>query len=49
MFDHFAQGPTPSNEPPPPQKVLRFDKGYIKTMPGILKIVQIVCVICMLK
>ncbi|CAH0726391.1 unnamed protein product, partial [Brenthis ino] len=43
MFDHFAQGPTPSNEPPPPRKVLRFDKSYLKTMPGILKLVEIIC------
>lgn len=41
MFDHFTQNPVAA-EPPPPQKVLRFDKGYWKTMPGILKIVELV-------
>ncbi|KAF9408439.1 hypothetical protein HW555_011874 [Spodoptera exigua] len=26
-----------------PTKVVRFDKGYIQTMPGILKLVQLAC------
>ncbi|XP_026490561.2 proteolipid protein 2 [Vanessa tameamea] len=43
MFDHFAHGTPVAAEPPPPRKVLRFDKGYWKTMPGILKIVELVC------
>ncbi|XP_013147097.1 PREDICTED: proteolipid protein 2-like isoform X2 [Papilio polytes] len=44
MFDGYAnqvqQDPNPA---PPSQKVLRFDKGYVKTLPGILKIVQLLC------
>lgn len=43
MFDGYAnQGHQDPNPAPPQQKVLRFDKGYIKTLPGILKIVQLV-------
>ncbi|CAH0603576.1 unnamed protein product [Chrysodeixis includens] len=26
-----------------PTKVLRFDKGYVRTIPGILKLVQLAC------
>ncbi|XP_072936612.1 uncharacterized protein [Epargyreus clarus] len=42
MFDHFAN-PPPAQTTPPPQKVLKFDKGYVKTLPGILKLVQLLC------
>ncbi|XP_049872210.1 plasmolipin-like [Pectinophora gossypiella] len=44
MFDNYghSQPQTPST-PPAPQKVLRFDKGYVTTMPGILKVVQLLC------
>ncbi|XP_013198256.2 uncharacterized protein LOC106141147 [Amyelois transitella] len=42
MYDNYgnnqAQAP-----PQPTQKVLRFDKNYIKTLPGILKIVELLC------
>ncbi|CAG4991545.1 unnamed protein product [Colias eurytheme] len=42
MFDHFTQNSAPP-PPPPPKKTLKFDKGYIKTWPGILKVVEVVC------
>ncbi|OWR49838.1 proteolipid protein 2-like [Danaus plexippus] len=43
MFDHFSQNPPAPSEPPPPQKVIRFDKSYFKTLPGLLKIAALVC------
>ncbi|XP_045761767.1 plasmolipin [Maniola jurtina] len=43
MFDHMSRGTAAPAQPPPPQKVLRFDKGYLKSLPGILKIVALVC------
>lgn len=42
MFDNMSRNGPPPSQPPPPQKVLRFDKGYLKTLPGILKIVALV-------
>lgn len=42
MFDNMSRTGPPPSQPPPPQKVLRFDKGYLKTLPGILKIVALV-------
>lgn len=44
MFDNYGnnQAQVEAN-PPPNQKVLRFDKHYVKTLPGILKVVQLVC------
>ncbi|KAJ0181532.1 hypothetical protein K1T71_002254 [Dendrolimus kikuchii] len=41
MFDHFNNAPQVQAEPPPPKKVLRFDRGYAKSMPGILKLSQL--------
>lgn len=47
MFDNYGhnQARTPPSQPPPPTKVLRFDKGYITTASGILKLVQLVCLL----
>lgn len=42
MFDHFNHPPQVQSEPPPPKKVLRFDRGYAKSLPGILKLSQLV-------
>ncbi|XP_072937149.1 uncharacterized protein [Epargyreus clarus] len=42
MFDHLAN-PPPAQTTPPPKKVLKFDKGYVKTLPGILKVTQLLC------
>ncbi|XP_026332942.1 uncharacterized protein LOC113240177 [Hyposmocoma kahamanoa] len=43
MFDNYGnnQAQTPPSQPPP-QRALRFDKGYVTTIPGILKLVQLV-------
>lgn len=46
MFDHFVQNPTPIEAPPPPKKELKFDKSYIRTTPGILKLVAVVSLNC---
>lgn len=43
MFDNFHNNQTVAQEPPPPKKVLRCDKSYVTTIPGILKIVQVCC------
>lgn len=41
MYDVYNNhGSTPTT-PSTPTSVVRFDKGYIKTLPGILKIVQL--------
>lgn len=48
MFDHFAQEPTNPTTvapPPTPQKVIRFDKSYIKSLPGVLKLIQLVSIL----
>jgi hypothetical protein len=44
MFDNYGRGqaqPEAANTAPK-SKVLRFDKHYVKTLPGILKLVEIV-------
>lgn len=43
MFDNFHNNQAPPPEPAAPKKVLRFDKGYLKTLPGILQLVQLLC------
>ncbi|XP_028038900.1 proteolipid protein 2-like [Bombyx mandarina] len=43
MFDNFHNNQTVAQEPPPPKKVLRCDKSYVTTIPGILKVVQVCC------
>ncbi|XP_047507396.1 plasmolipin-like [Pieris napi] len=43
MFDHFVQNPGPAPPPSPPKKELKFDKNYLKTTPGILQLVEVVC------
>ncbi|CAK1603635.1 unnamed protein product [Parnassius mnemosyne] len=44
MYDGYPnQAQQAPNPAPPEQKVLRFDKGYLKTLPGILKIVELLC------
>ncbi|RVE45246.1 hypothetical protein evm_000061 [Chilo suppressalis] len=44
MFDNYGQNHAQAETASPQStKVLRFDKQYVKTTPGILKIVQLVC------
>lgn len=45
-FNSEAPPPPPPRAPrvpPTPTKIVRFDKGYVQTVPGLLKLVQIVC------
>ncbi|XP_063529948.1 CKLF-like MARVEL transmembrane domain-containing protein 4 [Cydia strobilella] len=44
MYDVYANNPqSQPTTPPAPEKVLRFDRGYISSLPGILKGVQLLC------
>lgn len=46
-YDSEVPPPPPPRAPtnrgaPTPTKIVRFDKGYVQTVPGILKLVQLV-------
>ncbi|XP_059058986.1 plasmolipin [Achroia grisella] len=43
MFDNYGNQQSPQAPPPPEVKVLRFDKNYVKTLPGVLKLIQVIC------
>ncbi|KAL4705335.1 hypothetical protein ACJJTC_019021 [Scirpophaga incertulas] len=44
MFDYYNNQPQgEAQNQNTNQKVLRFDKVYIKTLPGVLKIVELIC------
>ncbi|XP_041974794.1 plasmolipin [Aricia agestis] len=43
MFDNYSPPQQTPSAPPPPQKIIRFDKGYLKTLPGILKLTELIC------
>lgn len=43
MFDNYGHNQaTQPQPPPPPARIVRFDRKYVETAPGILKIIQIV-------
>ncbi|KOB64425.1 putative F28H1.4a [Operophtera brumata] len=45
MFDNYGNNQAAQPQPPPssPTRVVRFDKSYVQSTPGILKLVEIIC------